>query len=91
MGGFIGKMLLANAEGQILTKKLAAYQTSLIAQVAIYEMAALFSIVATLLSNAHILFSVASVMLVMMYLQRPTKERIATRLNLTEEEKELFY
>lgn len=65
----IGNKILERVNDKPLKAKLGIYQTSMIARLALYEMAALFAIVAALLANAHIFFSVVLIMLVLMYLQ----------------------
>lgn len=87
---FIGNFMLSKGEHKSFGGKLRLFQTTMIVQMALYELVAIFAIVSALLSNAHIFFSVVLIMLVMMFLLKPTKEKIASKLHLDENEKDLL-
>lgn len=82
----LSKIPLKDIKDKDLLGKLASYKSSLVVQLTFYQGAATFAIVATLLTNKHIFTSVALIMLVFMFMVRPTKERMTAKLALTPEE-----
>lgn len=84
LGYFIGEFLfnkiIASSEGKPWNRRMQSYQTALIAQLALLEAPALLGIIASLLTNSANFMVISIVLLVIMYLKRPTEDKIRKAL-----------
>lgn len=80
------KIPLKNISSKNLLEKLAAFKSSLTIKLSLYQGGGTFAVVATLLTNSYNFLVITMIMLVLMYMARPTKEKMKRELSLTPDE-----
>lgn len=94
-GVFLSNFLYQNfinkiSASDLLSSKLAQYQTATLIKGACLEAPALLAVVATFLSNNIVFLFIAMLLVAVMYLKFPKKEKFAAEVKLSFEEKSEF-
>lgn len=96
LGAIIGGMFLAKQQleatkqKESLREKLSGYQTILIIKSALLEGSAFFAIAAYLITESTVYMGIAAILILLLFMNRPTALKIITELELNQKEREVL-
>lgn len=96
VGGFIGSSLVSNSRLNVIRQKadlrdkLGDYRATLVVKYALLEGPALFALVCYILTASYLFLGLAGLMILALFIQRPTKFKTANDLRLDRKDRELI-